>query len=129
MSETDFSDLIGEKFISLTTYYKNGRGVATPVDFFMVNDILYVDTKKDSYKVKRIKKTPIAKIAPCTEYGKLKGPEREVSVRIVIGEEIEVAKEAFRERDSSLGHRILAKLFFWRLRGERVYLAIERHLG
>jgi len=71
-----FDFLNQEKYISLTTYYKNGRGVATPVEFIISGNRLFISTRKDSYKVKRIQNNKNAEITPCTMRGKIKGSDK-----------------------------------------------------
>ncbi|MFW9780364.1 MAG: PPOX class F420-dependent oxidoreductase [Candidatus Heimdallarchaeota archaeon] len=113
-----------EKFISLTTYYKSGRGVATPVEFVTGGDKLFVSTRKDSYKVKRIRNENKAEIAPCTMRGKEKEPKKSVFVRVLSGGEDKEAKTAFKEKYSGFFYKLIGKLTFWRQKEERVYLEI-----
>ncbi len=47
------SEIRGQKYISLTTFRKNGVGVATPVWFGEEGDKLYVMTRSDMGKTKR----------------------------------------------------------------------------
>ncbi|MHA1994025.1 MAG: PPOX class F420-dependent oxidoreductase [Candidatus Hodarchaeales archaeon] len=121
-----FDYLAGHRTISLTTYYKNGKGVATPIEFIRKNDHLYASTRVDSYKVKRLRNNPDAKIAPCTMRGKLKGPEINVKVRIIPEAEEQFASETMEEAITLL-YKILiglSKLAFWRKETERLYLEI-----
>jgi uncharacterized protein len=67
--------LQGQKYISLTTFRKTGAGVATPVWFGEENGKLYVMTRSDVGKTKRIRNNPQVKVAPCTIRGKVTGPE------------------------------------------------------
>ena len=60
------------KYLSLTTYRRDGSGVATPVWFVAENGRLLVMTEADSYKVKRIRHDDLVTIAPCTARGKLR---------------------------------------------------------
>ena len=64
-----------QKYISLTTFRKNGIGVATPVWFGEQDDRLYVMTRNNMGKTKRIRNNPQVKVAPCTIRGKVTGPE------------------------------------------------------
>ncbi len=65
----------GQKYISLKTFRKNGEGVATPVWFGEEDDKLYVMTRSDLGKAKRIRNNPQVRVAPCTIRGKVTGPE------------------------------------------------------
>ena len=119
-----FTDIADSKYISLTTYYKSGKGVSTPVEFVLKEDKIYVNTRKDSYKVKRIKNSSKAKIAPCTMRGKIKGQEIEVLVRILPDSENSDAVEAFQEKYSGFFFKVMTTLFFWRKQHERIYIEI-----
>lgn len=73
----------GQKYISLTTFRKNGAGVATPVWFGEDGQKLYVMTRSDMGKVKRIRNNPQIRVAPCTMRGKVTGPEFAATARIL----------------------------------------------
>jgi PPOX class probable F420-dependent enzyme len=64
-----------QKYISLTTFRKTGVGVPTPVWFGEQDGKLYVMTRSDMGKAKRIRNNPQVKVAPCTIRGKVTGPE------------------------------------------------------
>ena len=60
----------GQKYISLTTFRKTGAGVATTVWFGEQDGKLYVMTRSDMGKTKRIRNNPqvrVARPAPCVE--------------------------------------------------------------
>lgn len=65
----------GQKYISLITFRKDGTAVATPVWFGEDGEKLYVMTRSDMGKTKRIRNNPQVKVAPCTIRGKATGPE------------------------------------------------------
>ena len=77
----------GQKYISLTTFRKNGVGVATPVWFGEDDSKLYVMTRSDMGKTKRIRNNPQVRVAPCTIRGKVTGPEFPATARILPPEE------------------------------------------
>lgn len=81
------SAIRGQKYISLTTFRKNGTGVATPVWFGEESDRLYVMTRSDMGKTKRIRNNPQVRVAPCSIRGKVTGPEVAASARILPLEE------------------------------------------
>jgi PPOX class probable F420-dependent enzyme len=62
-----------QKYLSLESYRKDGRGVSTPVWFAEENGILYIYSLADAGKVKRIRNNPQVRIAPCDFRGGLKG--------------------------------------------------------
>ncbi|MFE3068204.1 PPOX class F420-dependent oxidoreductase [Streptomyces sp. NPDC059247] len=57
------------RYVSLTTYRKNGTGVATPVWYAVEGDELYVWTRADSWKVKRLRVDPRVEAAACDMRG------------------------------------------------------------
>jgi PPOX class probable F420-dependent enzyme len=61
------------KYLSLTSYRRDGTGVSTPVWFVSEGDRLLVQTDGDSYKVGRIRRDPHVSIAPCSARGTITG--------------------------------------------------------
>jgi uncharacterized protein len=61
------------KYLSLTSFRRDGSGVATPVWFVADNGQLVVETDADSYKVRRIRRDPHVRIAVCDARGRLRG--------------------------------------------------------
>jgi len=81
------SAIAGQKYISLTTFRKTGAAVATPVWFGEDGGKLYVMTRSDMGKTKRIRNNPQVKVAPSTIRGKVTGPEFAATARILPPEE------------------------------------------
>jgi hypothetical protein len=73
----------GQKYISLGTLRKSGEKVATPVWFGEEGDRLYVMTRSDSGKVKRIRNNPQVTVAPCSIRGKITGAEVTAVARLL----------------------------------------------
>jgi len=70
---TDALSVLGaEKFVSLTTFKKDGAAVATPMWIGCDGDHLLVWTPTDSWKVKRVKNNPRVVLAPCARGGKVR---------------------------------------------------------
>jgi Pyridoxamine 5'-phosphate oxidase len=61
------------KYLSLTSFRRDGTGVATPVWFVEADGRLLVETDAGSYKVWRIRRDPRVTIAPCSATGRLRG--------------------------------------------------------
>jgi PPOX class probable F420-dependent enzyme len=61
------------KYLSLTSFRRDGTGVATPVWYVEAGGRLLVETDAGSYKVRRIRRDPRVTIAPCTATGRLRG--------------------------------------------------------
>lgn len=87
-----------QNYICLTTFRKNGVAVSTPVWFAEMDGKLYVMTNPKSGKYKRIRNNPNVKIAPCTIWGKVTGPEFPAKVRILPRAEGERTREAIRAK-------------------------------
>ena len=90
--------IAGQKYISLTTFRKNGVGVSTPVWFGEDGDKLYVMTRSDMGKAKRIRNNPRVRVAPCTIRGKVTGPEFEALARILPQEEHAHARQVINRK-------------------------------
>jgi uncharacterized protein len=60
------------KYLSLTTYRRDGSPVSTPVWFVEDEGRLFAITAADSYKAKRLRRNPAAMVGPCSASGKLK---------------------------------------------------------
>jgi PPOX class probable F420-dependent enzyme len=61
------------KYLSLTSFRRDGSGVATPMWFVADDGQLVVETDADSYKVKRIRRDPHVRIAVCDARGRPRG--------------------------------------------------------
>src|SRR5271170_8174322 len=92
------STIRDQKYISLTTFRKNGAGVPTPVWFGEDGDRLYVMTRSDMGKTKRIRNNPQVRVAPCTIRGKVTGAEFAATVRILPTEEQAHARAAINRK-------------------------------
>ena len=63
------------RYLSITSYRRDGRGVATPVWFVWRDGRLLVETDAASGKVKRIRRNPQVRVAICTASGRLRGEQ------------------------------------------------------
>ncbi|MFJ6792788.1 PPOX class F420-dependent oxidoreductase [Streptomyces sp. NPDC091268] len=66
-----FEELAAARYVSLTTFRKDGTPVATPVWAAVQGGELYVWTRTDSWKVKRIRGNGRVTVAPCDARGRL----------------------------------------------------------
>jgi hypothetical protein len=111
-------EITGQKYMSLASFRKNGNPVYTPIWFGEENDKLYVMTRSDSGKYKRIRNNSKVKIAPCTMRGKITGPEFAATARILPPQDWPAASETVKRK------YWLARIpFFWSK--QNVYLEIE----
>ena len=88
----------GQKYISLKTFRKSGVGVPTPVWFGEEDGKLYVMTRHDLGKAKRIRNNPQVRVAPCTIRGKVTGAEFAATARILPPEEHKRARQAINRK-------------------------------
>jgi PPOX class probable F420-dependent enzyme len=61
------------KYLSLTTYRRDGTPASTPVWFVEEGGRLFVTTGAQSYKARRLRRNPACMVAPCTAGGKPRG--------------------------------------------------------
>ena len=116
------SPFVRQKYISLESFKKNGRGVAVPVWFAEERGILYVYSEAASGKVKRIRNNPRVRVAPCDARGRIKGDWVEATARLLEGDEARHADDLLNAR-YGWQKRLLG--FFARFRPRpRAYLAI-----
>ncbi|MGB5812127.1 MAG: PPOX class F420-dependent oxidoreductase [Polyangiales bacterium] len=80
---TAIGTLDDARYVNLETFRKNGTGVQTPVWAAPSGDELVIFTNGNSYKVKRLRRNPAARIAACGARGALKGPWHEGTARLV----------------------------------------------
>ncbi|MHA1989475.1 MAG: hypothetical protein ACW981_02690 [Candidatus Hodarchaeales archaeon] len=128
MPETNFEDWKDEGTLSLTTFYKSGKGVATPLGYARKGNKIYVNTRTDSYKIKRLQNNSSGKVALSNMRGTLKSPLTDVKVKILNPGEDDEAKEAMKY-DSKFSWRLMRftnKIKFWSKPVERIFLEIEK---
>ncbi len=63
------------RYLSITSYKRDGQAVATPVWFVCRDGRLLVQTDAASGKVKRIRRNPQVQVAICTASGRLRGKQ------------------------------------------------------
>lgn len=111
-----------EKYISVETYRKNGVPVRTPVWFTIKNNQIFVVTRDQTGKVKRLKNNTQVKIATCTIKGKIKG--KWVSGDVEILDE-EKTKDAVKRRDKKYGFFSKMARFLTKNKGELLAFSIK----
>ena len=83
----------GQKYVCLISFRENGVAVPTPVWFSEKDEKLYMMTRSDSGKYKRIRNNPKVQIAPCTMRGRITGPEFAAVARILPPEDWPAARK------------------------------------
>ena len=119
-------DLDRAHYLSFATFRASGVEVRTPVWFARFEDHFYVFTLRESGKVKRLRRSTRARIAPCDMRGAVLGPWRDVTARLVTDPPlIESAHAVLRVK---YGARMRLADFFARLTGRmarRAWIEIE----
>jgi uncharacterized protein len=99
MTAADVALLDRSRYMSLATFRKNGADVATPVWFAAADGRLYVFTAEQSGKVKRLRNSARARVAPSDGRGRVRGEWLEATARIVTDPRtIERAQAAFQAK-------------------------------
>jgi len=111
------AQLQDQKYISLATLRRNGQEVWTPVWFAEHAGRLYVMTRSDSGKYKRIRNHPQVRIAPCTVRGKVTGAWIEGQARILDRAEEGIARQA-------LARKYFLMRFPWLWSRKNIFLEI-----
>jgi len=110
------------KYIALETYRKNNEAVRTPVWFVIKDDLVYVVTRSQTGKVKRLKNNQKVKIATCTIKGKITGQWMQGTAKILT--EIET-KDAVKWRDKKYGFMAKIAKFLSKNKGEFFAFSIK----
>jgi PPOX class probable F420-dependent enzyme len=82
----------------VTTYRRDGTGVATAMHLAVDGDHGYFGTASDTAKVKRIRRDPNGQVAACSARGKVTGPTFPCRLRILQGEEAVRAERAIKHK-------------------------------
>src|SRR5215467_7221901 len=109
MSSPNLAPFAGQKYLNLESFKRDSTPVQTPVWFAEeqgVLGVLYVYTLANAGKVKRIRRNPCIRIAPCTMRGKVTGPWIEAEATIVDA------------TTAAHGHTLLRHKYGWMKRSE-----------
>jgi PPOX class probable F420-dependent enzyme len=72
---SDRTAVLTAQYVALTTYRRDGTPVTTPVWAAAEGESLYLFTNANAGKVKRLRNSSRAAIAPCTATGKVTGTQ------------------------------------------------------
>lgn len=128
LEKVTFPDLAKAQCIALTTFRKTGQAVTTPVMFAQRGEVIYVGTRADAGKLKRLRSSARIQLAPCDYGGKITGSVCEGKARILATpEEQAAASDALAKK---YGFVLPLTRNAWRLlhrmpKAEEVYIAIE----
>jgi PPOX class probable F420-dependent enzyme len=110
----DLDALFPGRYLSVTSFKRDGIGVATPLWFVSDGSRLFALTDAHSAKVRRIRRDPQVLVAPCRANGKLLRSEPLVGHAEVMTatEDLERVRELLMDR-YKISHRVV--MFFYRL--------------
>ena len=113
--------LAAGKYLSLTTYRRDGTPVATPVWLVRDGDSLLVVTSADAGKAKRLRADDRVLLAPCDMRGNLTGEPVPGTAELLDPEQTARAASLIANR-----YGLMGRLFMWRSRrSERVAIRIQ----
>src|SRR5579862_7592738 len=84
LEKATFPDLESAQCIALTTFYKTGQAVTTPVWFAISGGTIYVETHANTGKIKRLRHAEHVTLVPCRYSGKVTGLVHEGNARILM---------------------------------------------
>ena len=93
-------EIVRSRYVSLTTYRKNGTPVATPIWHVPHGDELWMVTEAGSGKVKRIRNNPQVRVAPCSLRGTVApdAPSATGTARLLDGDGTALARKLLARR-------------------------------
>jgi uncharacterized protein len=122
----DAATLDRHRYLSLATYRRSGAEVRTPVWFAAADGKLYVFTAGDSGKVKRLRRSSRARVAPSDMRGHDRGEWYHATARLVT--EPAVIERAHAALRAKYGWQVWIGDLFSRLTGRirrRAWIEIE----
>ena len=131
LEKATFPDLGREQCIALTTFRKTGQAVTTPVMFAQSLGTIYVGTRADAGKLKRLRRSGRVTLAPCTYSGKVTGAVSAGNARILTEpQERTTASAALAKKYGLMGSlyhsiRNTRRLLQRKAKVDVVYIAIE----
>ncbi|MCI3221206.1 PPOX class F420-dependent oxidoreductase [Streptomyces sp. NP-1717] len=113
------------RYVSLTTYRKGGTGVDTPVWHAVDGGVLYIWTRSDSWKVKRLRHNSRVVVTACDVRGRVApgAATAEGTARLLEGEEAAQVNK-FLARKYTWQFWLVAKPAALVRRGKRVHTGI-----
>ena len=119
---TSIDSLNSQKYISLETYRKNKDMVRTPVWFVISDGLIFVVTRDQTGKIKRLRHTQKVRIASCTIKGKITG-EWANGIATILDEE--KTKQAVKWRDKKYGFMAKIAKFLSKSKGDLIAFSIK----
>jgi uncharacterized protein len=110
------------QYIMLETYRRNGQVVATPVWFTIDGNKIFVVTRSETGKVKRLRKNSEVRIVPSGMRGGAKGEWLNGKAVLATPEELE---RALKQRNKKYGFKAKLSGLFSRTKGKLVGIVIS----
>ena len=110
---TELDRLANAKYLLLTTFRKDGRGVSTPVWAARHGEELVVRTPVDAGKVKRIRRDGAVEVAPCDVRGRACGESAKGRARLLDADQTRGVHAAIERKYGIIG-RLLTLGIRWR---------------
>lgn len=110
----DTAALANERYVSITTFRRDGTPVSTPVWVAGENGSLLVWSAANSWKVKRIRRDRHVRIAPCTARGEARGEALDADATV--------------SEDTARVSELLARKYGLSYRAVRVFNAAARRI-
>lgn len=104
MSHEALAPFANQQYLSLESFKRDGTPVQTPVWFAEDDGALYIYTLAKAWKVKRIRRNPRVRLAPCTIRGK------------VLGQWVEAEAHIVDAATAEHGHALLLQKYGWKKR-------------
>src|SRR5262249_8120801 len=122
----DIADFAKHGYMSFATFRKSGAEVKTPVWFVEMDGKIYCYTAGKSGKVKRLRNSSRARIAPSDARGNPLGDWRDTNARIIT--DAALKERVFGALKKKYGWQVSILTFFARVAGaikDRVYIEID----
>jgi PPOX class probable F420-dependent enzyme len=104
-----FAPLAKQTFVVLTSFRRDGTPAGTPVNITVDGDRAYIQTGRNTAKVKRILRDSRVTVAPSTARGRATGPAIEATARLLDGDEARHAVTIINSKHPVI-HGVLVRL-------------------
>ncbi|WP_182358710.1 PPOX class F420-dependent oxidoreductase [Tomitella gaofuii] len=122
---TTLGEIGSAKYALLTTFRKDGSAVPTPLWAAMDDGELLMWTVTDSWKVRRIQRTPRVTVAACDVRGNARGPQVEAVAEVLDGAGTDRARAVIARKYGVLGWILIKGSLLRRGRAGTVGLAVR----
>ena len=121
------ADLGGQKFVSLTTFKRNGDPVAAPMWIVRDGNYLLAWTPADAWKVKRIRNNPRVRLAACGRTGKVAAgqPVFDGTAEVITDPQEVARAEAMIKHKYGLAFRVVTLIETIAARGRKPRFAVR----